>query len=58
MERDTGAIGGISFDYFSQDNIARVEFSLKQETQEIAGKGIRKIKEQFSEYDVKKGNAM
>jgi hypothetical protein len=58
MESDTGAIGGVSLDYFSQDNIERVEFSLKQETQEIAGKGIKKIKEQVSEYDVKKSTAM
>jgi hypothetical protein len=57
MESDTGAIGGVSFDYFSQDNIERVEFLLKQETQEIADKGIKKIKEQVSEIRREKGTA-
>jgi hypothetical protein len=56
MECEIGDIKGASFDYTSQNDIERsVEFFLKQETQEIAGDGIKKIKERLSEYDRKTG---
>jgi hypothetical protein len=56
IEGDIRAIKGVSFEYTSQSDVERsVEFFLKQETQEIAGKWIKRINEHLSEYDMKTG---
>jgi hypothetical protein len=52
MEDGIGDIKGVSFDYTGENDIERsIEVYLKQETQDIAGEGIKKIREKLSEYN-------
>jgi predicted secreted Zn-dependent protease len=58
MEDDIAEIKGVSFDYTNENDIERlVEVFLKQETQGIAGEGIKKIREKLSEYNRKTGDS-
>jgi hypothetical protein len=58
MEDDIGDIKGVSFDYTNENDIERsVEVYLKRETQDIAGEGIKKIREKLSEYNRKTGDS-